>query len=135
MQRTIAAAYAAALSAHATCVKTGNAEWEATWSHRMDQLDRLLPSGSGLDFTPRLDRDASSVRHPRQQRLVFERCHYHHMNEFGMYDGWTEHTVTAAPSFGGLSVLVTGPDRNGVKEYIGESFEHVLRAPAPDWSP
>lgn len=88
---------------------------------RIEALDKLLPSGSGLDLGPRLDQDASTV-----DRLVFSHCDYHHMEEHGAYAGWSEHTVTVKPGFLGLHVKVSGLDRNAIKEVIAELFDYAL---------
>ncbi len=52
---------------------------------------------------------------------------FHHMDENGCYDGWTEHTVTVTPSLiHEFTVKVSGRDRNEIKSYIAETFQHAL---------
>lgn len=79
-----------------------------------------MPSGSGFDQGTGLDLDASHA-----DKLVFTTS-YHHMNDGGMYDGWTEHTVTVTPSFNGLNIRVSGRNRNDIKEYIRDCFDSAL---------
>ena len=95
-----------------------------------DELTRLvkehMPSGSGFDAGTTLDTDlsdASVYRYPA--RLSF-RTSFHHMDEHGGYDGWTEHFVHVTPDWKGIDLVVTGRDRNQIKEYIAETFYQVL---------
>ena len=47
--------------------------------------------------------------------------------ETGMYDGWTEHTVTVRPSLQfGFRLSISGRNRNGIKDYIAEVFGEIL---------
>lgn len=77
------------------------------------------PSGSGVDCGTRL----ADSSHP--QRIVLD-VSFHHMDEHGSYDGWTEHKVIVTPEFDGVSVRVTGANRNGIKDYLGEMFQYWL---------
>lgn len=78
-----------------------------------------MPSGSGFDDGTRFDFDKSTP-----DKLVLNTA-FHHMTE-GMYDGWTEHTVTVKPSFTGTLIRISGPNRNEIKDYIQEAFDHAL---------
>jgi hypothetical protein len=43
------------------------------------------------------------------------------MNEGGMYDAWTEHTIRVRPSLSsGFTLTISGRDRNEIKEYLHE---------------
>ena len=85
-------------------------------------VSNILPSGSGWDLGTTLDWDASSPN-----KLVFYGS-YHHMDDGGSYDGWTEHTVTVRPSLAfGFDLKVSGPNRNEIKGYITEMFDETLR--------
>ena len=108
----------AALMARENCLKTGNVEWEDKWDTRiLEWCDEHLPSGSGFDSGTTFDREESTP-----EKLIFHTS-FHHMNEGGMYDGWTEHTVTVTPSFHlGCYVKVSGRNRNDIKDYIAEMF-------------
>lgn len=94
----------------------------------VDELETLcrefLPSGSGFNSGTQIELDDCRAR----RRLVFKTA-FHHMHESGMYDGWTNHLVVVEPDFDGFTLRVTGRDRNGIKEYIGDTFHHALSAP------
>jgi hypothetical protein len=98
--------------------------WLATHTDRAKSLVRNhMPSGSGLDNGVSIDLSTSSP-----ERLVFHTS-FHHMNDTGMYDGWTEHTVTVRASLQfGLLINISGPNRNEVKDDIRERFDMALRA-------
>ena len=103
------------------CARNGNAEWKQVWEELLAQCEELLPSGSGFDAGTRIEQARSS-------KIVL-RTSYHHLNECGYYDGWTEHTVTVIPNLvHGFDLKISGRDKNGVKEYIAEVFYDVLRS-------
>src|SRR5438128_9856729 len=115
---------ASTLDAWKRCQTDGNREWEDRHAETLRELVAEMPSGSGFDSGTKLDVEASSA-----DRLVFETS-FHHMNDVGMHDGWTEHTVIVKPSFiGGMSISVTGRNRNDIKEFIVEAFQTALSAP------
>jgi len=92
-----------------------------------------MPSGAGIDCGTELDEDLSTV-----ERLVF-RFSYHHMNDNGYYDGWTDHTCDCTASLAyGLNVEIrtegTNPkaveinadDDGGTIDYLHDTFEQAL---------
>lgn len=89
-----------------------------------EEIERLvkefMPSGSGFDSGTTLNLDKSN-----RLKLTFETA-FHHMNDNGYYDGWTHHSVIITPHFNGFDLRVTGRDRNGIKDYIGDCFESAL---------
>jgi hypothetical protein len=121
--RPIYAVIASLLHAIAGCLKAGNTEWEAKHRQRIREiLFDHMPSGSGIDTGTLLDYDASTP-----EKLIFW-CDFHHMNDAGMYDEWTHHKVIVRPSLAhGIDVRVTGRDRNGIKEYLEETYEAALQ--------
>lgn len=119
--QTMAAAFVNCKIAHNNCVTNGNTDWEVRWLARLDALVQLIPSGSGIDRAPRT-RSAVEIA---ADAIRFD-VGFHHMNDVGMYDGWTEHTVLVRPAFDGITVRVSGRDRNGVKDYIAEVMEHAF---------
>lgn len=113
---------ALALDALANCERMGNGEWAPRWRERLAKLERELPSGSGFDNGTRIDYDRSTG-----DKFVLTTA-FHHMNDAGFYDGWTEHTVTIRPSFiSRFTVEVSGRNRNGIKDFIADSFASALR--------
>lgn len=124
MARYLYSELASAIQARANCQESCNVEWlhrHEDWIEHMAK--NLLPSGSGIDCGT---------------RVVLEECHaekivlatsFHHMHESGMYDGWTEHTITVTPSFtGGIKLRISGRNQNDIKEFLHQEFECALCA-------
>lgn len=112
-----------ALLARENCERMGNDEWFHRHQRRADYMvENHLPSGSGFDSGTSIDWERST-----SEKIVLYTS-FHHMDEHGGYDGWTEHTVTLRPSFPfDFDLRVSGKDRNQIKEYIGETFDYMLR--------
>ena len=106
------------LHAMINCESSGNDEWYAKHEEAIhDICQHEMPSGSGFDSGTSFNFDESTP-----EKLVFNTA-FHHMNDGGMYDGWTEHKVIVTPSLEfGFNLRVTGKDRNGIKDYIAEMF-------------
>jgi hypothetical protein len=128
MKRKLFEVLASSIEARAHCVKSGNTEW--FWKHgeTAEQLTAdHMPSGSGVDSGTTIDLDKSTA-----DKIVFHTS-YHHMNDGGYYDGWTEHDVIVTPSLAsGFNIKVTGRDRNGIKDYLGDLFYESLVSEV-DW--
>jgi hypothetical protein len=108
------------VQARLNCIDGFNSEWKLKLEEKIEELVRNhLPSGSGFDSGTKIDLEVSN------NRLVFCTA-YHHMDENGSYDGWTEHVVRVSPSFHGVHMTVSGRNRNGIKDYIYESFDIAL---------
>lgn len=95
------------------------------WEERLEKIMDSAPSGSGIDNGTKLDETKSG-----QAKLVFT-FGYHHMNEHGFYDGWTDHTAVVTPSFNGFNLKITGRDRNQIKDYLYDVYAHWLRETNP----
>lgn len=124
MKSTVAREIALLLSARQNCINSGNTAWLGNHTSRLTSLVRNhMPSGSGIDSGTTLDIDASTP-----DKLVFHTS-FHHMDEHGSYDGWTEHAITVRPSLAfGLTLTIGGRNRNDIKEYLSETFTDALRA-------
>ena len=110
-----------ALQAKRNCEESGNWEWRDKWNEKLDSYQELLPSGSGFDSGSEIDIDRS------KENMIYFHTSYHHMDEHGGYDGWTSHTVTIKPDFVyDFEIQVHGSNRNDIKEYIAETFTHIL---------
>lgn len=121
MDKTLAGVLASTLEAWENCRKNDNREWAGKHDATLTSLcQKHLPSGSGFNIGTTFVRSSSSTT-----KLVFN-APYHHMDEHGHYDGWTEHVVTVRPTFTGLDIKVSGRDRNGIKDYIHEVFYTAL---------
>ncbi len=108
--------FASLVQARRNCIATNNGQWRDNHESTIFTLCKnFMPSGSGVDCGTKIDLDASTG-----ERLVFD-MEYHHMNENGMYDGWTTHRIIVKPSLSfGLDIRITGRDRNQIKEYLHE---------------
>jgi hypothetical protein len=114
---------ASSLQAIENCRKSGNEEWLRKHRDTIAVLvkDRM-PRGSGFDSGTAFDFNSSNP-----EKLVFLTL-YHHMNDDGYYDGWTDHAVTVRPSLAfGFDLTISGRDRRDIKEYIAEVFDGTLR--------
>jgi len=96
--------------------------WEDRHRETLDTLgSEQMPSGAGIDAGTSLNLDES-----KPDRLVFNTS-YHHMNDVGYYDGWTEHKVIVKPSLAfGITVDITGSNRNDIKDYLVDVFRGAL---------
>lgn len=110
----------AALIAMNNCTLSGNHEWAEKWDDYILSECEKLPSGSGIDAGITLVREESE-----KQKIVFS-FSFHHLNEDGYYDGWTDHKLIIKPVFGGIDLRITGRDRNQVKEYLYQLFSEVF---------
>lgn len=122
MQRKLYQAIASRVDAMLRCQKDGNTEWFEKHGDAIDELVRRhLPHGSGFDRGVTFDNVRSTG-----ERLVFNTA-FHHMDENGFYDGWSDHSVSVRPSLAlGFTLHVSGRDRNDIKEYIADTFATAL---------
>jgi hypothetical protein len=103
------------------CINGKNVEWEEKHYDAIIEMCKELPSGSGLDAGVKFNFEES-----KPERLVFN-FGYHHMNEGGFYDGWTEHQLIITPSLQfGYNMRITGKDRNFIKEYLTDLFSNIF---------
>jgi hypothetical protein len=105
-----------------TCAS--RADWHDRYQEKLDAIAReMLPSGSGIDSGTTIDPASTPER-------VILRTSYHHMNDAGFYDGWTDHAVIITPSLAdGYTLHVTGRDRNQIKEYLADTFTAAMEQP------
>lgn len=113
---------ASLVRARLNCEETGNREWFQKHEERIEELVKnYMPSGSGFDCGTKIDLDKSTP-----EKLVFY-TDFHHMNEVGYYDGWTEHRITVRPSLAfGFTLTISGNNRNEIKDYIHQAFDCAL---------
>jgi hypothetical protein len=120
MKRPLCRELSSLLVAAENCRKAGNTEWLDKHEDRIEQLVKELPSGSGIDCGTKLVREKCTPH-----KLVFA-VSFHHMNDVGMYDGWTEHVVTVTPSFDGIDIHISGRNRNNIKDYLADTYHDAL---------
>lgn len=108
-------------TAYLNCKKGNNKEWEGKHEDKLNEIFNNLPSGSGIDSGIKFDWNKS-----KPEKLIFT-FGYHHLNEGGFYDGWTDHTLVITPSFNsGYDIRITGKDRNMVKDYLYDLFNSIF---------
>lgn len=111
------------LQSIANCQNTHNKEWERKHEESVRQIVRdFMPSGSGWDEGTKIDMVESGPN------MLYLYGSFHHMNEFGMYDGWTSHVIRVRPSLAdGFYMTIGGQNRNDIKEHLHEMFDICLR--------
>ena len=103
------------------CKAGVNAEWAERHEEALRWIEKQhLPHGSGIDSGTTIDRDKST----RDKVVLY--TSFHHMDEGGGYDGWTDHTVTVRPAFRGFYITISGRNRNNIKEYLHSEFSEAL---------
>lgn len=97
-------------------------DWEAHHACAIATLVKEhMPSGSGFDCGTKFDFESS-----RPNRLIFATS-FHHMDENGSYDGWSDHTVIVTPDLAsGFDLRITGRDKRMIKSYIADTFHSAL---------
>jgi hypothetical protein len=112
------------VDARLNCLKKKpvNQEWADRHEDSIVRLARnYLPSGSGFDNGTTVD-----LKRSTGDRLVLDTS-FHHMNDAGVYDGWTDHTVTVKPRLSiSFSLTISGPNRRDIKDLIGDTFHTAL---------
>lgn len=110
------------IQARANCNNVCNQEWFHKHEDRIEELVKEhMPAGGGFDSGTHIDFIKST-----SESLVFTTA-FHHMNEIGYYDGWTEHTVKVTPSLQwGFELKISGRNRNDIKDYMHEVFNTTL---------
>ena len=104
------------------CLQTGKTEWFNRTNDSIKKIMDSAPSGSGIDSGTKL------IERTNKSSIRFQ-ADYHHMNEHGYYDGWTEHTITVKPSLDfGFELIISGRNRNEIKDYLAETFEIWLNS-------
>lgn len=112
---------ASLITARQNCYNTGNTEWFDRHEDALQEINSLLPSGSGFDSGSRIDLQKSNG-----EKICITTA-FHHMNDNGMYTNWSDHVVTVKPSLQfGFLLSISGKDFNDIKEYIVDIFSDVL---------
>lgn len=116
-----------AITAKKNCMKSAviSPEWESKWDDLIEHLQKkYLPHGSGFDCgTVVIEEECVNGL-----RLVLN-FDYHHMDEYGYYDGWSSHKAVVVPYFDGIGVTIKGalPRKyRHSKEYFGDTIHYSL---------
>jgi len=101
--------------------KVVNDEYMGECEDRIYKLEQLLPSGSGIDAGCKIDVEKSS-----SDKVVIN-FSWHHLNENGYYDGWTDHKLIVKPKlYGDFDLIITGRDKGYIKDYLYDLFDTML---------
>ena len=119
---------ASTLQAVLNCKESDNLDWGAAHTATIDKIMRDTgPSGAGINSGTKFNWESS-----RPDRLVFDTA-FHHMNDAGGYDGWTEHQVIVTASLcSPFELKITGRNRNDIKEYLLDVFYTWLCENVPE---
>ncbi len=122
MTKKIYEEIAAITDARKRCIENNNIEWISKHEDRLKEIENnYLPYGSGIDNGCIIDLDKSTG-----EKIIINTS-YHHMNDVGMYDGWTEHKVIIIASLiHGITIRITGSNRHDIKTYLYDLFYHSL---------
>jgi len=125
MKRKLYQEIATLINARENCDKSGNKEWFDKHTERLMEIAENGPSGSGIDIDKGTVIDLAAST---SEKIVLF-FHFHHMDEMGGYDGWTEYKITVRPSLQfGFNMKISGRDRNGAKEYLYQVYEEWLNS-------
>ena len=103
------------------CETSNNQVWLEKHEKTIRDIMSTSPYGSGIDFGTTLLEDKCI----EGKKLVFQ-VDFHHMDEMGMYDGWTSHTITIFPTFYGIEIKISGRNKNEIKSYLYEVYSTWL---------
>jgi len=111
-----------------TVAWTPNENWEDNREKLLRYIEKnLLPSGSGINTGTKITRDQF------KQGAFQLYLEFHHMNESGYYDGWTNHTIMVKPDLQfDFTMHIGGRDRNQIKDYLGDVYDNCLREEVDD---
>jgi len=107
---------ASTLQAYKNCIASNNIDWREKHLEFIESECLKLPSGSGIDNGITFDFENSSPG-----KLIFS-LGFHHMNDNGYYEGWTDHKLVITPTFGHFNIKITGPNKRQIKDYLYDLF-------------
>jgi len=103
------------------CEESGNWKWHDRHIDVLEKVVEGMPNGSGIDCGTKLDESNADFG-----KLVFL-FSFHHMNENGMYDRWTEHKAIVKPDLQFyFTLIITGRNKNGIKNYLRDIYSEAL---------
>jgi hypothetical protein len=108
------------IQAYKSCIESNNIEWKDKHKDYIDLECKKLPHGSGLDAGVTLDLENSTP-----SKLIFD-LSFHHMDDNGYYDGWTDHKLIVTPEFGHYHIKITGQNKREIKDYLSQLFYEVF---------
>lgn len=121
MAQTLIGKIASIAQAYRNCIASNN-DYAEKHLETLGDLVKRLPSGSGIDNGSIISLDKSN-----DSKVVIVTA-FHHMDENGFYDGWTEHNIIITPAFTGINMRITGANKNDIKSYLVDLFSDALLA-------
>lgn len=120
------------VQARANCIASGNTEWQRKHESAIAALvKQFMPSGAGIDTGTHFWFEDRGVKQS-PDKLTFD-LSFHHMAESGMYAGWNDYVVVVRPSLAfGIELTIKGVNRNDIKDYLAEVYQHALTQPVDD---
>ena len=103
-----------------TCEKKDNTLWADRHREELETIEKdYLPMGSGID-------SGCKIVSADGNKIVISTA-FHHMDQNGYYDGWTEHNIIVKPSLiYNFNISITGTNKNNIKEYLTDLFRSKL---------
>lgn len=102
--------------------KTVNEIFSSVCEDRIDKLEKMLPSGSGIDSGCKINREKSG-----EDKVIIE-FDFHHMDDNGYYDGWTHHEIIIKPKlWNNFDFRITGRNKRMIEDYLNDVFDYALR--------
>lgn len=124
MKRRIYQEISSRLQARLNCEKSNNMEWLEKHQTAIDDICKNhLPHGSGFNQGTTL-----FYLESKPEKLVFI-APFHHMNENGFYDGWSNLKIVITPSLQyNFNIKITGIMRKYKDDidYFVECFDYAL---------
>lgn len=109
------------IQARINCDKSNNIEWFDKHTDTLNNLLKVLPHGSGLDYDWNYD-----IKRCHGERIVLTTA-YHSMDEY--YDATIDFTLTVIPSLQfGFNLLIKGNfgKHQDIKEYLYDILREAL---------
>lgn len=113
---------ASTITAINNCRQSGNVEWLEKHKDALYSIEKnVLPHGSGIDAGCTINLEISN-----ETRIIID-CPFHTMDEHGYYSGWRDYQIIIKAHLAfGFTVTVKGRDYNELKDYLSDTFHHVM---------
>lgn len=126
MDRPLYKELSSLIQARNTCNTSNNQEWFKKHTETIHRLTTAhLPQGWSIELDRAIGTGTELVSHA--DKLVFEGS-YHHMNDVGYWDGWTDHIIVLTPSLlSDFNLRISGRNRNEIKDFLHDIFDTAMR--------
>ena len=104
-------------------IELNNTIWQEKRQDKIEELIKLLPSGSGIDNGNKFDYSDSN-----DNKLIINSS-FHRMDENGYYDGWIDYQVIIKASLKyGFDLCIKGKfcKHQDIKDYLSELYQYSL---------